>query len=83
MQLLRVGAKAAGDSLAESRALWQIGAALTEAGSWREAEPPLTQSLTLLEASVGNFHLDIARVCNSLAIVYYKASDLLLPPAAP
>jgi hypothetical protein len=51
-----------------------MGAALTEAGSWREAEPPLTQSLALLEANFGSFHLDIARVCNSLAIVYYKVS---------
>lgn len=77
-----MGAKAAGDSLAESRALWQTGAALTEAGSWREAEPPLTQSLALLEAAVGSFHLDIARVCNSLAIVYYKVGCSLRQRAA-
>ena len=77
LQVVRLGAKAAGDSLAESRALWQTGAALTEAGSWREAQPPLTQSLALLEAIVGSFHLDIARVCNSLAIVYYKVKRSL------
>ena len=76
-QLLKNSAEASGDSVTKGRALWQIGASMIEAGHWREAEPPLTQSLAILEQHMGNFHLDIARVCNSLAIVYYKASQLL------
>lgn len=71
-QLLIDGSKATSDQISEGRALWQLGASLTDAGSWREAEPPLTEALALLEAEHGPFHLDIARVCNSLAIVYYK-----------
>ena len=72
LQLLISGARAAGDLVAEGRALWQAGASLIEAGHWREAEPPLTQSLAQLEGHLGAAHLDIARVCNSLAIVFYK-----------
>lgn len=72
MQLLIVAAKAVGDRVAEGRALWQAGASLIEAGHWREAEPPLGQSLSILETHLGAGHLDMARVCNSLAIVNYK-----------
>lgn len=75
------GAQAAGEKLIECRALWQAGATLLEAGRWREAEPPLTQALSILEAHLGAGHLDIARACNSLAIVYYKVSMLIpVPP---
>ena len=74
MQLLMSGARAAGQKVAECRALWQAGATLLEAGRWREAEPPLTQALSILEALLGAGHLDIARACNSLAIIYYKVS---------
>lgn len=72
VQLLLSGARAAGETVIECRALWQAGATLLEAGKWREAEPPLTQALSVLEAHLGPGHLDIARACNSLAIVYYK-----------
>ena len=67
--------KATRDQVSKGRALWQLGASLTDGGSWREAEPPLTEALALLEAEHGPFHLDIARVCNSLAIVYYKVRE--------
>lgn len=77
-QLVKNAAKSAGNDLVEGRALWQIGATLLEAGHWREAEPPLTQSLAILDKYLGTFHLDVARVCNSLAIVHYKVSQHLL-----
>lgn len=72
LQLLVSASRALGEHAAEGRALWQAGATLTEAGHWRDAEPPLTQSLAILEAELGAASLDIARVCNSLSIVYYK-----------
>lgn len=79
LQRLRDAAERARDVHSQACILWQLGVSLCEAGAWREAEAPLCEALALLEETCGNSHLDIARVCNSLAVVCYKVRHYLTP----
>ena len=78
LQLARGVAQAVGDTLSEGQCLWQLGACLVEIGAWRDAEAPLVLALESVEKARGPLHLDISRVCNSLAIVYYKVCNAVL-----
>ena len=64
MQAVHEMAIQAGDKVAEGRALWQLGSVLSDQGQYKDAEGPLREALAILEAELGESHLDVARACN-------------------
>ncbi|KAK9813267.1 hypothetical protein WJX72_011692 [[Myrmecia] bisecta] len=64
------------DRVAQARALWQIGTALSEQGKFKDAEGPLEESVQMLEEELGPDHLDLAKACTGFAVVLYKLDKL-------
>jgi len=58
------------DRVAQGRALWQLGSVLGDQGQFKNAEVPLRDALALLESELGSDHLDIAKACNGMPLLY-------------
>lgn len=67
------------DELCRGRALWQMGAARSASGAWKDAEAPLQQSLTVLQQVLGNSHLDLARIYNGTRPELQQHPRICLP----
>ena len=76
IQAVMKGAAYLDDKVCHSQALWQLGASYIAVGGWREAETPLSTALVMMEDALGMTHLNVARICNSLAVVYYKVNSV-------
>lgn len=58
------------DRVAQGRALWQLGSVLGDQGQFKNAEVPLRDALAILESELGSDHLDIAKACNGMPLLY-------------
>ncbi|CAL5227758.1 g10777 [Coccomyxa viridis] len=75
-QAVQSQASEAGQDLELAQALWQLGCVLSDQARWADALAPLRQSLLLMESLEHSDTLDIACVCNALAVVHYKLGEL-------